>query len=139
MASELLMKCRKIELLDYDKLAELADKDAIAAFRAGAMNPDHPRLQGTAQNPDIYFQNREAANKYYDATPAIVEEAMEDFYKAFGRKYNLFDYVGAPDAERVVILMGSGTEAVEETVNYLVFKRRESRSHQSSSLPSVQR
>ena len=113
---------QKIELLDYDKLAELADKDAIAAFRAGAMNPDHPRLQGTAQNPDIYFQNREAANKYYDATPAIVEEAMEDFYKAFGRKYNLFDYVGAPDAERVVILMGSGTEAVEETVNYLVSK-----------------
>ena len=113
---------QKIELLDYEDMAELADKEAIAAFRAGAMNPDHPRLQGTAENPDIFFQNREAANKYYDATPAIVEQAMEDFYKKFGRKYNLFDYVGAPDAERVVILMGSGTEAVEETVNYLVSK-----------------
>ena len=113
---------QKVEMLDYDTLAKMADKDAIAAFRAGAMNPDHPRLQGTAQNPDIYFQNREAANKFYDATPAIVEEAMQDFYKAFGRKYNLFDYVGAPDAERIIILMGSGAEAVEETVNYLVAK-----------------
>ena len=110
---------QKIELLDYDKLAALADKEAIAYFRARAMNPEHPHLQGTAQNPDIFFQNREAANKYYDATPAIVEEAMEAFYKAFGRKYNLFDYVGAPDAERVIILMGSGAEAAEETANYL--------------------
>ncbi|MGI5849089.1 MAG: pyruvate:ferredoxin (flavodoxin) oxidoreductase [Christensenellales bacterium] len=110
---------QKIELLDYEKLAELADKEAIADFRKRAMNPDRPHLQGTAQNPDIYFQNREAANKYYDAAPGIVEQAMEDFYRAFGRKYNLFDYVGAPDADRIVILMGSGCEAAEETVNYL--------------------
>ena len=113
---------QKIELLDYETLDKLADKEAIADFRARAMNPDHPHLQGTAQNPDIYFQNREAANKYYDATPEIVEAAMDEFYKAFGRKYNLFDYVGAPDADKVVILMGSGSEAVEETVNYLVSK-----------------
>ncbi len=113
---------QKIELLDYETLAKMADKKAIDDFRKRAMNPDHPHQQGTAQNPDIYFQNREAANKYYDATPAIVEQAMKDFYKAFGRKYNLFDYVGAPDAENIVILMGSGTEAVEETVNYLVSK-----------------
>ena len=113
---------QKIELLDYDKLAEMADQDAIADFRARAMNPDHPHLQGTAQNPDIFFQGREAANKYYDATPAIVEEAMADFYKAFGREYGLFDYVGAPDADKVIILMGSGAETAEEAINYLVAK-----------------
>ncbi len=110
---------QKIELLDYETLASMADKDAIADFRKRAMNPEHPHLQGTAQNPDIYFQNREAANKYYDATPAIVESVMDEFYKAFGRKYGLFDYVGAPDAENILILMGSGAEAVEETINYL--------------------
>ncbi|MBT3318281.1 MAG: pyruvate:ferredoxin (flavodoxin) oxidoreductase [Clostridia bacterium] len=113
---------QKVEMLDYETLAGMADQDAIAQFRADAMSPDHPRLQGTAENPDIYFQNREAANKFYDATPAIVEQAMSDFAKKFGREYKLFDYVGAPDAERIVILMGSGTEAVEETINYLVAK-----------------
>lgn len=110
---------QKIELLDYDKLASMVDKDAIADFRKRALNPEHPHLQGTAQNPDIYFQNREAANKYYDAVPAIVEQVMQDFYKVFGRKYNLFDYAGAPDADRIIILMGSGCETAEETVNYL--------------------
>ena len=113
---------QKIELLDYETLGKLADQDAIADFRARAMNPDHPHLQGTAQNPDIFFQNREAANKYYDATADIVEEAMNDFYKAYGRKYNLFDYVGAPDAESIIIAMGSGCETIDETVNYLVAK-----------------
>jgi pyruvate-ferredoxin/flavodoxin oxidoreductase len=110
---------QKIETLDYDKLASMVDQEAIADFRKRALNPEHPHLQGTAQNPDIYFQNREAANKYYDATPAIVEQVMQDFYKVFGRKYNLFDYAGAPDADRIIILMGSGCEATEETVNYL--------------------
>ncbi len=110
---------QKIELLDYETLTAMADKEAIADFRKRAMNPEHPHLQGTAQNPDIYFQNREAANKYYDATPAIVESVMDEFYKAFGRKYGLFDYVGAPDAENIIILMGSGAEAVEETINYM--------------------
>ena len=110
---------QKIELLDYETLDKLADKQAIADFRKRSMNPERPHLQGTAQNPDIYFQNREAANKYYDATPEIVEQVMDEFYKAFGRKYGLFDYVGAPDAENIIVLMGSGAEAVEETINYL--------------------
>ena len=110
---------QKVELLDYEKLVELADKKAIAEFRARAMNPEHPHLQGTAQNPDIYFQGREAANKFYDAVPGIVESVMDEFYKAFGRKYGLFDYVGAPDAENVIVLMGSGAETVEESINYL--------------------
>lgn len=110
---------QKIELLDYEKLASMVDKNDIADFRKRALNPEHPHLQGTAQNPDIYFQNREACNKYYDAVPAIVEQAMQEFYKVFGRKYNLFDYVGAPDADRIIILMGSGCEAAEETANYL--------------------
>jgi pyruvate-ferredoxin/flavodoxin oxidoreductase len=113
---------QKIELLDYETLGNMADQDAIAEFRARAMNPDHPHLQGTAQNPDIFFQNREAANKYYDDTPAIVEEVMNDFYKAFGRKYGLFDYVGAPDADKVIVLMGSGAETAEEAINYLTAK-----------------
>ena len=77
----------KIELLDYDKLAEMVDWKAIEEFRARGMNPDHPHQQGTAQNPDIYFQNREAANKYYLATPAIVQETMNAFAKMFGRQY----------------------------------------------------
>ena len=108
-----------MELLDYETLEKLADKKAIAEFRARAMNPEHPHIQGTAQDPDIYFQNREAANKYYEAVPEIVEGVMDEFYKAFGRKYGLFDYVGAPDAENVIVIMGSGAETVEETVNYL--------------------
>ena len=110
---------QKIELLDYETLASLADKEAIADFRKRAMNPERPHLQGTAQNPDIYFQNREAANKYYDATPAIVEQVMDEFYTTFGRKYGLFDYIGAPDATDILVLMGSGAEAAEETINYL--------------------
>ncbi|MBC5648695.1 pyruvate:ferredoxin (flavodoxin) oxidoreductase [Christensenella tenuis] len=109
----------KIELLDYDKLAEMVDWKAIEEFRARGMNPDHPHQQGTAQNPDIYFQNREAANKYYLATPAIVQETMNEFAKMFGRQYHLFDYVGAPDAKHVVVIMGSGCDVTEEAVNYL--------------------
>lgn len=109
----------KIELLDYDKLAEMADWKAIEEFRARGMNPDHPHQQGTAQNPDIYFQNREAANKYYMATPAIVQETMNAFAKMFGRQYHLFDYVGAADAQHVVVAMGSGCDVTEEAINYL--------------------
>ncbi|MGI6665059.1 MAG: pyruvate:ferredoxin (flavodoxin) oxidoreductase [Christensenellaceae bacterium] len=109
----------KIDMLDYDDLAEMVDWDAVKEFRQMALSPERPRQQGTAQNPDIYFQNREAANKYYDATPAIVQDVMDAFAKKFGRAYKLFDYVGAPDAERIIVLMGSGAEAAEETVNYL--------------------
>ncbi len=109
----------KIELLDYDDLASMADWDAIAEFRARAMSPDHPHQQGTAQNPDTYFQNREAANKYYDATPAIVQNTMNAFAKKFGRQYNLFDYAGAKDATDIIITMGSSCDVAEEAINYL--------------------
>ena len=110
---------QKIEAIDYEDMDKLLDRDAVAAFRARAMNPDHPHLGGTAQNPDIYFQNREAANKYYDAIPEIVQHYMDEVTKITGRPYHLFDYVGAPDAENVLICMGSGADTVEETVNYL--------------------
>jgi len=110
---------QKIELIDYEVLDKLADKKAIADFRARSMNPEHPHLQGTAQNPDIYFQNREAANKYYMDTPDIVEKVMDELSKEIGRQYKLFDYVGAPDAENIIIMMGSGAEATEEAINYL--------------------
>ena len=110
---------QKIEMIDYDTFEKLVDRKAIAEFRARAMNPEHPHLQGTAQNPDIYFQNREAANKYYNATPEIVEAVMNELAAETGRKYKLFDYVGAPDAENIIIMMGSGTEVTEEAINYL--------------------
>ncbi len=113
---------QKIDGIDYDEIAKLVDWDAIRAFRDRALNPEHPHQAGTAQNPDIYFQGREAANKYYDATPAIVEETMKAVGKLTGRKYKLFDYVGAADAENVIIAMGSGCEAIEETINALTKK-----------------
>ncbi|HOV69039.1 MAG TPA: pyruvate:ferredoxin (flavodoxin) oxidoreductase, partial [Clostridia bacterium] len=109
----------KIEAIDYDEMAKLIDMDAVARFRANALNPEHPHQQGTAQNPDIYFQNREAANKYYLAVPEIVENIMKQVGELTGRQYNLFDYVGAPDADRVIVIMCSGAEAAEETANYL--------------------
>ena len=112
----------KIEDIDYEDLAKLVDYDAIKAFRQRGLNPEHPHQQGTAQNPDIYFQNREAANKYYQAVPEIVEEEMKKVSALTGREYHLFDYVGAPDADRVVIIMGSGCDVAEEAVNYLVGK-----------------
>ncbi|NLW55999.1 MAG: pyruvate:ferredoxin (flavodoxin) oxidoreductase [Firmicutes bacterium] len=113
---------QKIEEISYDEMASLVNWEKIEAFRKNALNPEHPVQRGTAQNPDIYFQNREAANPYYLATPEIVATIMEKVGKLTGRYYKLFDYVGAPDAERVIICMGSGAETVEETVNYLVNK-----------------
>ena len=113
---------QKIDGIDYDELETLVDWDAIKAFRENGLNPDHPLQRGTAQNPDIYFQGREAANKFYDATPAIVEDIMKQVGKLTGRKYKLFDYVGAKDAEQVIIAMGSGCEAIEETIDYLCKK-----------------
>ena len=109
----------KIDAIDYADMAKLLKTEYVDEFRRRALNPEHPQLQGTAQNPDIYFQNREAANKYYMATPAIVEKYMKQVSKLTGREYHLFDYVGAPDADKVIILMGSGADAAEETVNYL--------------------
>ena len=107
---------------NYEEIRDLVDWSKVDAFRKGGLNPEHPHQQGTAQNPDIYFQGREAANKYYEATPAIVEEVMEKVGALTGRHYHLFDYVGAPDAERVIIAMGSGCDAIEETINYLTGK-----------------
>ena len=108
---------QKITAIDYDEIKPYVNFKKIEEFRARALNPEHPVEGGTAQNPDVYFQNREAANKYYLATPAIVEEQMKVVEKITGRKYNLFDYVGAPDADRVIIAMGSGCEAIEETID----------------------
>ena len=107
----------KIDVIDYEDMKALVDMKDIEDFRARALNPEHPVQKGTAQNSDIYFQNRETANKYYEATPAIVQEMMDKVNKLTGRNYHLFDYVGAPDAENVVVLMGSGADAVEETIN----------------------
>ena len=109
----------KIEVLEYDDLASMVDWDTIRDFRARAMSPEHPHQQGTAQNPDTYFQNREAANKFYDATPAIVQQTMDEFAKKFGRQYHLFDYAGAKDATDIIITMGSSCDVIEEAVNYL--------------------
>ena len=110
---------QKIDGIDYDEIAQLVDWDAIKEFRERGLNPEHPVQHGTAQNPDIYFQGREAANKYYEATPAIVEAIMKQVGKLTGRKYKLFDYAGAKDAESIIIAMGSGCDAAEETVEYL--------------------
>ncbi len=110
---------QKIEAIDYEDMGKLLDYEAVKKFRERALNPEHPHLGGTAQNPDIYFQNREAANKYYEAVPAIVEDYMEKVSALTGRPYHLFDYVGAPDADRVVVIMGSGADVTEETINYL--------------------
>ncbi|MBS1455472.1 MAG: pyruvate:ferredoxin (flavodoxin) oxidoreductase [Clostridia bacterium] len=107
----------KIDVIDYDEMKTLVDMKDIEEFRKRALNPEHPVQRGTAQNADIYFQNRETANKYYNATPAIVQEMMDKVYKLTGRSYHLFDYVGAKDAENVIVLMGSGADAVEETIN----------------------
>jgi len=113
---------QKVDVLGYDQIAKLAPWKEIEAFRRRAMNPEHPHLRGTAQNPDIYFQGREAANSYYMAAPDIVAEAMRQVSQLTGRRYNPFDYVGAADAERIIVLMGSACEVAEETVNYMVGK-----------------
>ncbi len=111
---------QKIEEISYEEIKSLVNWEKIEEFRKRALNPEHPVQRGTAQNPDIYFQNREAANPYYLATPKIVAEIMEKVGKLTGRSYKPFEYVGAPDAERVIVCMGSGAETVEETVNYLL-------------------
>ncbi|NDV18599.1 pyruvate:ferredoxin (flavodoxin) oxidoreductase [Pseudodesulfovibrio sp. JC047] len=111
---------QKIETIDYDDMKPLLNTEKLEAFRSRAMNPEHPNIRGTAQNPDIYYQGREVANTYYDAIPAIVEEYMDKVSALTGRAYKPFDYVGAPDAERVIISMGSSCETIEEVVNHLV-------------------
>ena len=110
---------QKIEVLEYDELAKLVDWNAIKEFKARALNPDNPVTRGTAQNADIYFQERETVNKYYDAVPDMVESYMEKVGELTGRKYHCFDYYGAPDADRIIIAMGSATDVCEETIDYL--------------------
>ena len=109
----------KIDVIDYEDMKKLVDMKDIEDFKKRALNPEHPVQKGTAQNGDIYFQNREACNAYYDAVPEIVETCMKQVESITGRKYNLFDYYGAKDAEKVIIMMGSGCEAAEETVDYI--------------------
>ena len=110
---------QKIEVLEYDELAKLMDKEALENFRNNALNPNHPVTRGTAQNSDIYFQTREAVNKFYDDIPEVVESYMSEITKLTGREYHCFDYYGAQDADRVIVAMGSVTDVVEETVDYL--------------------
>ncbi len=111
---------QKIEMISYEDMAKLADWDAIAKFRARGANPERPEIRGTAQNPDVYFQGREAANSYYLKVPGIVSDYMKKVGDLTGRSYKLFDYVGAPNAENVIISMGSSCETIEEVVNYQV-------------------
>ena len=113
---------QKIDAIDYADMGKLVDWDKVKEFRARALNPEHPHQAGTAQNPDIYFQNREAANKYYEAVPAIVEKYMKQVAKLTGRAYKLFDYYGHPEAEEVIVAMGSGCEAIHETVDAMLKK-----------------
>ena len=110
---------QKVELMDNEEYAQLLDMDAVQAFRDKALSPNHPVTRGTAQNPDIYFQTREVSNKYYENIVDIVEKNMAKVSELTGRKHNLFDYYGAEDAKHVVVAMGSVTEALEETIDYL--------------------
>jgi pyruvate-ferredoxin/flavodoxin oxidoreductase len=112
----------KVEEITEDEIRALIDEESVQAHRRRALSPDHPFIRGTAQNPDVFFQAREAANPYYLACPTIVQNVMDRFAQIAGRSYHLFDYVGAPDAERVIVMMGSGAEAAQETIEYLLGK-----------------
>ncbi|HWR61752.1 MAG TPA: pyruvate:ferredoxin (flavodoxin) oxidoreductase [Clostridia bacterium] len=113
---------QKVEVMDYADLEKLLDKDALNEFRNRSLNPEHPVTRGTAQNPDIYFQAREACNRYYDAVPGIVADYMAEISKITGREYKPFNYYGAPDAENIIVAMGSVTDICEETIDYLMAK-----------------
>ena len=111
---------QKIEMLEGQDLAPLIDRQALANFRARALNPMKPVARGMAENPDHFFQHHESSNAFYDAVPAIVEEYMNEINKITGRHYGLFNYYGAEDADRVIIAMGSVTEAAREAIDYLM-------------------
>ena len=111
---------QKIEEIDQDALAALVDRDALARFRADALNPEKPVARGMAENGDVFFQHRESCNPYYDAVPAIVEDYMNKVSEITGRKYGLFNYYGAPDADRVIIAMGSVTQAAQEAIDHMM-------------------
>lgn len=112
----------KVEVIDYAEYEKLIDMDAVQAFRSKSLNPERPVTRGTAQNPDIFFQAREASNKFYLEVPAVVDNYMKEITKVTGREYNLFDYYGAKDADKIIIAMGSVTETIEETIDYLMAK-----------------
>jgi len=113
---------QKIEYFENEDMAELVDYEALKKFRANALNPEHPVTRGTAQNPDIYFQTREVSNKFYDEVPDIVEQYMRKITEKTGREYHPFTYYGAKDAENIIIAMGSVTETIKETIDYLMEK-----------------
>jgi pyruvate-ferredoxin/flavodoxin oxidoreductase len=113
---------QKIEEIPYEIIRKMIKDQFVHAHRSRALDPEHPSIKGTSQNPDVYFSSRETVNKYYNATPAIVQKVMDEFATLTGRAYKLFDYVGAPDADRVMILMGSGADTMEETIEYLTKK-----------------
>jgi len=110
----------KVKLIDDEIMRTLVTDKLVRSHRSRAMTPDRPVIRGTAQNPDVYFQGRETVNPYYEKVPGIMQSVMDRFAALTGRQYRLFDYLGVPDAERVVVLMGSGAEAVQETVEYLL-------------------
>ncbi len=110
---------QKVEQLSFDDMRAVIDENSVIAHRMRAMTPERPVLRGTSQNPDVFFASRETVNRYYDAAPAIVQKVMARFAKVVGRKYGLFDYVGAPDAERIVVMIGSGADTMEEVVEHL--------------------
>ena len=110
---------QKIEVWDYEDLKEMCDMDAVKAFRERALNPEHPVMRGSHENGDIFFQHREACNKYYEAVPGIVEEYMDKVNAKLGTDYKLFNYYGAPDADRVIVAMGSICDVAEEVIDYL--------------------
>ncbi len=110
---------QKIAVWDYDDLKEMVDMDAVEAFRAHALNPEHPNMRGSHENGDIFFQHREACNKYYEALPAVVEEYMDKINQKLGTDYKLFNYYGAPDADRVIVAMGSVCDVTDEVIDYM--------------------
>ncbi len=113
---------QKVEEVSFEDMRAMIDEDLVAKHRRRALSPDFPTIKGTSQNPDVYFQGRETVNKYYQAAPQIIQEAMDKFAGIVGRQYKLFDYFGHPQAEKVIIIMGTGAEVVHETVDYLVSK-----------------
>jgi pyruvate-ferredoxin/flavodoxin oxidoreductase len=110
---------QKVEMIDYETIASMVDKKYVEQFRGRALTPDNPVIKVGAQNPDVYFQGRETVNTYYEKTPGIIQKYMDLLFQKTGRQYHLFDYFGAPDAEKIIIAMASGCETMEETVNYL--------------------
>ncbi len=113
---------QKIEVPEYEEVAKLLDMEAVQSFRDNALNPEHPVLRGTAQNPDVYFQGREASNRFYAVVPDIVEQSMQEYKELTGREYHPFQYYGADDAEHIIVAMGSICDTIEETIDYLVAK-----------------